>query len=258
MRLAMLAVLLGLCARSAFCYPSALGPTGGLNIPDPLTLAPEKTQVAVHLEGLEEFNTSKLAQDTVFDLSPKVLVGVYDYLELGVEKTFRVTSSIKDESISINGKYRFPYDTFNVAVGFITPTNGIDWTSTYVVMGWGVLWGGFGVNFGGRSFREITQDQFINVGIAKMGGFNLRRQIRAGGDVFSGEPDNFFGLVGVNYKVAERLRLCADYNGDRFTAGVRVPFHSWGFDAEYVTQRANDTLFDRSSQNWRVGFFGSW
>ena len=252
--------IVGLLAMvsSAFAHPSYLGPTGGLNTPNPLTLAPERTEVALHLEGVQEYSPSKLAVETVFDLSPKVLVGVYDYLELGVEQTLRMNSGYRNEAVTINAKYRFPFDSFNVAVGALITTNSIDWTSVYSVLGWKVLYGGFGVNFGGRSFRELTQDQFINVGVAKMGGYQLRREVRNGTDVFTGEPDSFFGFVGLDYKVAEHLEFLADYNGDRFAAGVRVPFHSWGLDVAYVSQRANDTLFNRTTQHWRIGFLSHW
>jgi len=239
-------------------HPSFLGPTGGLNTPNPLTLAPEKTEVAIHLEGINEYSPQTLATETVFDLSPKVLVGVYDFLELGVEQTVRVNSGFKNESCTINMKYRFPLDSFNVAVGALIATGTADWSTGYVVMGWKVLYGGFGVNFGGRSFREITEDQFVNVGTAKMGGYNLRRALRDGTDVFTGEPDSFFGIVGLDYKLAEHLEFLADFDGDRFSAGIRLPFHSWGFDAAYVSQRANDTLFSRNTQHWRIGFMGHW
>lgn len=245
-------------AGVAFGHPSALGPTGGLTIPNTKTLEPERTQVGLTMEGLREFSPSRLAVETVVDLSPKVLVGVYEHLELGIEQTLRVNSTFKNESVTINGKYRFPYDTFDVAVGFLAATSSPDWSTAYVVMGFKVLWGGFGVNFGGRRFRELTQDRFTNVGTAKMGGYNLRREVRNGTDVFSGEPDVFFGLVGLDYKVSEHFEILADYNGDRFTAGVRFPYHSWGFNAGYVSQRANDTLFSRETQNWQLGFFGSW
>lgn len=244
--------------RVALAHPSSLGPSGGLTIPNTKTLPPERTQVALHVESLREFSPHRLAVETVADLSPKVLVGVYEHLELGLEQTVRVNSGFKNESVAINGKYRFPYDTFDVAVGFLAPTSSADWTSAYVVMGFKVLWGGFGVNFGGRRFREITQDRFTNVGTAKLGGYNLRRAVRNGTDVFTGEPDSFFGLVGLDYKVAEHFELLADYNGDRFSAGVRLPYHSWGLDLAYITQRANDTLFSRETQHVRVGFFGSW
>ena len=259
-RFIMVATLLaGLVApRVAVAHPSALGPSGGLTIPNTKTLPPERTQVAVHAEMLREFSPQRLAVETVADLSPKVLVGVYEHLELGIEQTLRVNSGFKNESVTINGKYRFPFDTFDVAVGLLVPTSTADWTSAYVVMGFKVLWGGFGVNFGGRRFREITQDRFVNVGTAKLGGYNLRREVRNGTDVFTGEPDTFFGLVGLDYKVAEHFELLADYNGDRFSAGIRLPYHSWGFDAAYITQKANDSLFSRETQHVRVGFFGSW
>ena len=249
--------VLAMGARGAAAHPSSLGPTGGLTIPDTKTLPPDRTQAAVTIEGFREFSPDRLQIETVMDVSPKVLVGVYEHLELGAEQTIRVNSTFKNDSVTINGKYRFPYDTFDVAVGFIAPTSAGDWTSAYVVMGFKVLWAGVGVNFGGRSFRELTQNQFVNIGVAKLGGYQLQRAVVNGSDVFTGQPDSVYGLVGLDYKVAEHFELLADYNGDRFAAGVRFPFHTWGITAGYLSQSANDTLFSRESQHWQAGFFGS-
>ena len=203
-------------AAPLFAAPSFIGPSGGFSTPNPLTLAPERTEVDIHIQGENEFSPSLLAQDTVFDLSTSVLAGVYDYMELGVEQTFRINSSYPNPALYIDGKYRFPYDTFNVAVGVLAATNGVDWSTGYVVAGWKVLYGGIGANFGGRSFREITPGNFTNVGLAPMGGYTLIRQIVNGSDTFSGAPDSFFGFVGLDYKCAEHLELIADYNGDKF------------------------------------------
>ena len=244
--------------RGAHAHPSSLGPTGGMTIPNTKTVPPDRTEVGLTLEGVREFSHTQLAVETIVDLSPKVTVGVYEHLELGVEETLRINSSLQNESVTINGKYRFPFDTFDIAVGFLAPTSGVDWTSVYTVAGFKVLWAGFGVNFGGRSFRELTLDNFINVGTAKLGGYQLKREIRNGTDAFTGAPDQFYGLVGLDYKAAEHLEILADYNGDRFSAGLRFPYHSWGFTTGYVSQRANDTLFSRDTQHWQLGFFGCW
>ncbi len=251
-------LLFWVLAASALAAPSFVGPSGGFLTPNPLTLAPERTEVELHLQGFQEFSPSFLATDTVFDLSTEVLVGVYDYMELGVTKTFRINSGYPEQPVYINAKYRFPYDTFNVAVGALISLSGIDWSSAYVVMGWKVLYGGFGANFGGRSFREITPGNFSNVGVAQLGGYSLVRTVVNGTDSFSGAPDSFFGMVGLDYKVGDHLELIADYNGDRFAAGARLCYHSWGVSAAYVTQAANDTLLDRSTQHYVVGFFGHW
>lgn len=245
-------------AVGAGAHPSAVGPTGGLTTPSPLTLSPQVTEVSVHVEGLHEFSPNTLSVETVYDASPKVLVGIYDTIELGVEKTFRVRGGPRNESLTVNGKYRFPFDTFNVSLGVIAPTAAPDWTSIYVVMGWKAIWGGFGFNVGGRKFRELTLDQFVNVGTSKLGGYELRRTIRNGTDQFTGEPDVFYGLFGIDYKLAEHLEVLADYNGDRFTAGFRLPFHEFVLDTAYVTQRAKDTLFARETLHYQVAFTGHW
>src|SRR5687767_7206246 len=91
LRLQAKALAMAMClVAPVVAHPSMLGPTGGLNTPNPRTLPPEKTQVALHVEGINEFSPHKLSVETNFDLSPKVLVGVYDNIELGLEQTIRV------------------------------------------------------------------------------------------------------------------------------------------------------------------------
>lgn len=253
--------VLALLARPVFAHvgqhsPTIIGPTGGFLAPNPLTLPPEKTAVAVHLEGLNVFSENTLDVEPAYALSSKVLVGVYDYLELGLERQFRLHTSQGDDSIYANAKYRFPFDSFNLAVGIVAPLTPPDWTSAYLVAGWKALWVGFGTNFNGRRFRELTLDSFRNVGVSRLGGYSLRRELRNGNDEFSGEPDAFFGLVGFNHRLSDNLRIIADYNGDRVAAGARVEFHDWNVDVLYVTQSAIDELFSRETQNWMIGIGG--
>jgi len=236
--------------------PTTIGPTGGFGVPSPLTMPPERTAVAVHFEAFNQFSESTLDIEPTVHMSPKVVVGIYDYLEVGLEKTFKIHSENEQETIYANIKYRFPFDSMNVAVGAIVPLTPPDWTSAYMVMGWKALWAGFGVNLGGRRFRELTLNNFQSVGVARMGGYTLRRRVVDGSDQFTGEPDAFFGLVGFNHRLGKHLEVVADYNGDRVSAGFRIPFHSWNVDLIYVSQAATDSLFSRETQNYQIGVTG--
>ncbi|MBI2944220.1 MAG: hypothetical protein HYY25_08470 [Candidatus Wallbacteria bacterium] len=233
--------------------PSQIGPTGGLTIPDPMTLEPERTEVGITLESYDQL-TANFDVDTSYDFSGKVNVGVYHNLELGVEKTFRQKTTFRDQPYWFSGKMRFPVDTFNVAVGLLAPISGPDASSFYSVVGWKSIWGGFGVNFGGKKFRELTTSQLTQAGISKFGGFNLQRITVPGrtGTVFTGEADTFFGLLGVNYRVSRNMSILGDFDGDRFSGGFRFNIKELILDAAYVGQKEIDSLFSRNTQNVMV------
>ncbi|MBI3891563.1 MAG: hypothetical protein HY303_08545 [Candidatus Wallbacteria bacterium] len=251
--LSVLAIMLGATVTRATASPSQAGPTGGLTIPDPMTLEPERTEVAVTAESFDQL-TSNLDVKTSFDFSTKVNAGVYHNLELGVEKTFREKTTFRDQPYWFSGKMRFPVDTFNVAVGLLAPISGPDATSVYTVAGWKSIWGGFGINFGGKKFRQLTQTQLINAGVAKFGGFSLIRGTTPGlnGATFTGEVDTFFGLIGFNYRVSRNMAILGDFDGDRFAGGFRFNIKELVLDAAYVGQKEIDTLFSRNTQNVMV------
>ncbi len=239
-----------MASGALMAVPSYTGPTGGLTIPDPMTLAPDRTELSVSLESLDQLTTD-LSVKTSLDFTGRLTVGVYDNLELGIAKTYRQKSSFRDQPFTIHGKMRFPMDTFNVAVGLIAPVSGPDASSMYVVGGWKSLWAGFGINFGGKSFRELTTTQLINAGVSRFGGFSLQRVTKPGrtGEIFTGEADTFFGLVGFNYQLSGNMALLGDFDGDRFAGGFRFRLKELFLDAAYVGQKENDSLFSRQTNN---------
>jgi len=234
--------------------PSMAGSTGGFLIPSPQTLRPEVYNIAVHGESLKELNHSTGDQDTSFDIGFKLNAGVYDNLEIGFEQTIRSDSDYRDDEFRLNLKYRLPVETFNLSVGGTFATGGRDYHSMYLIGGWKVLYGGFGFNFGGDTLHEINTSTIARFGTAKFGGYRLKRQINSSGsDTYTGSPDDFFPLIGVNFKLSEYFNLLMDFNGDRFAAGFRASLKDFNIDVAYVGQSEIDSLLDRSSENLSIG-----
>lgn len=241
-------------ALVAGAQASALGSSGGLSVPDPETLAPEQYQLELYGELFDETNLNTGALDNTANLTFVLNVGVYDNFELGMRRVARLNSPVQGESFQLTGKYRFPVDTYNVTIGGVLSTSGSDWSSLYVVAGWKALWLGFGYNFGGDRIREFTRNRLTSVGTASFGGYSVRTARNGfGQEVVTGNPDPIFGLFGVNLKLSEHLRALADFDGDRFTGGVRLMMKDIKVDLSYVSQKERDSLFDRQSQNFQLG-----
>ena len=234
--------------------PSVYGSSGGLLVPSPDTLRPEVYNLGVHGESFRELNRSTGSQTTSYDIGFKLNTGVYDNLEIGLEQTIRSDSDYRNDEMNLNFKYRLPVETFNLSVGGNFATGGRDYHSTYFIGGWKALYGGFGFNWGGDRLRELNTSTISRFGTAKFGGYRLRRQVNtSGSDTYIGEPDPFFALIGVNFKVSEYLNLLMDYNGDRFAAGFRIGLKDFTIDVAYVGQSDIDSVLDRDSENVLVG-----
>lgn len=250
---AVLGLALGLLGASRTAA-SALGSSGGLAVPDPETLRREEYSVEVYGELFDETNLNTGGNDNTADLTFVANAGVYDNLELGVRRVARQNSPLANESFQITGKYRFPVDTYNLTFAMNLATSAPDWSSIMLIGGWKALWVGFGYNFGGRDIREVTLAQLAQVGFADYGGYNVRSGRNARGEsVITGHPESIFGVFGLNLKLSESLRALADYNGDRFSGGVRFQIKDVNLDLSYVGQREKDTLLNRQTQNFRLG-----
>ncbi len=242
-----------LISSAAYAIPSGSGLSGGLMIPDTSTLAPERYEIAFTTELFDEMNPSTNQIDTTADMSFKLNVGVYDNLEMGIERKTRLETANQDESITIQAKYRFPIDTFNVSAGVVVPAGGPDYTSLFFMAGWKAIHLGFGFNFGGLQLAQVDTNTFNSPGMAKFGGYTLRRSVTPGSDEFIGNPDTFFGLLGANFQLSDSWSLLFDYNGDRFSGGMRFLFKDMHVDLAYVGQSEYDSLLDRKSMNFQLG-----
>lgn len=248
------AVLLALVAVApVLAAPSGIGLTGGLQVPSPITLKPETYEVGVTVEGFRERNLSTSAVETTADIGLKINVGIYDNLEMGLEKTIRSSSDLRDDDATVQFKYRLPVESFNLSVGTVFSTGGIDYSSAYVVGGWKALYMGVGLNFGGSRLEEITLNTIRRFGTAKFGGYNLRHVTTLAGETFIGEPEEFFAIVGADFKLSDYFSMLMDFNGDRFAAGFRFRLKDFNVDLAYVGQSETDALLDRDSMNFQFG-----
>ncbi len=244
-----------LLLASAFSVQaSGLGSSGGLNVPDPETLPKEEYQLQLYAEFFDETNLNTGALANTADLSFVVNAGIYDDLELGLKRTARQNSPLANESFQLTGKYRFPVDTYNITLGTSIATSTPDWSSVYLTAGWKSLWFGFGYNFGGKRLREVTRSRLGQVGTSSFGGYSVRSARNSQGqEVITGQPDSVFGLFGLNVKLSENLRALADFDGDRFSGGVRFNIKDVNLDLAYVSQKEKDSLLGRTSQNFQFG-----
>ena len=248
-----MAALLVLVTSSVFAAPSLIGLTGGLTVPSPKTLKPETYETSVHVEGYKELNRSTNAEETTADISVKLNAGVYDNLEVGLEKLMRSASDMRDDQVTCQIKYRLPVETFNLSMGTVFSTGGVDYSSAYLVGGWKVLYGGVGLNFGGQRLEELTLTQVRRFGTAKFGGYRLKRGIRNGSDTYIGEPEEFFAMFGADFRLSDYFNLIMDFNGDRFAAGFRLQMKDFNFDVAYVGSSETEALLGRDTQNFIVG-----
>lgn len=233
---------------------SSLGSSGGLNVPDPETLPREEYTLELYGELFDETNLNTGDLTNTADLTFVANAGIYDNLELGIRREARQNSPLANESFQITGKYRFPVDTYNITLGGVLATSAPDWSSLYLVAGWKSLYMGFGYNFGGKRIREVTRSRLAQVGFASFGGYNVRTaRNQRNEEVITGHPDTVFGLFGLNMKLSETLSALADYDGDRFSGGVRFQIKDFALDLAYVSQKEKDTLLGRTSQNFQLG-----
>ena len=233
---------------------SGLGSSGALTVPDPETLPREEYQLQIYAELFDETNLNTGALANTADVTFVANAGIYDNFELGIRQVARQNSPLANESFQLTTKYRFPVDTYNITLGGVLATSAPDWSSIYLTAGWKSLWFGFGVNVGGRDIREVTRNNLNQVGFASFGGYNVRTGRNARGEqVVTGHPDRVFGLFGLNVKLSDSLRALADFDGDRFSGGVRFNIKDFNLDVAYVSQREKDTLLGRSTQNVQVG-----
>jgi hypothetical protein len=240
------AILLALAVASS-ARASALGSSGALTVPDPETLPREEYQLQIYGELFDETNLNTGALANTADVTFVANAGIYDNFELGVRQVARQNSPLANESFQLTGKYRFPVDTYNITLGGVLATSAPDWSSVYLTAGWKSLWFGFGINVGGRDIREVTRNNLSQVGFASFGGYNVRTGRNARGEqVVTGHPDR-------NVKLSESLRALADFDGDRFSGGVRFNMKDFNLDVAYVSQREKDTLLGRNTQNVQVG-----
>ncbi|MBI3039413.1 hypothetical protein HYY75_10265 [bacterium] len=209
---------------------SLTGNSGALLVPSPGVMEPGKSAVAVHAIPFElyDINDRQFPDDNYFDTSVKLVYGVFEGFELGIDKTFTNQDRYNiPEPTYVNAKYQVPG---NITLGgsFCTDA-GSGYSSAWVSAGVPVIWGGVGTNFGTGNFK-FTYNGWDKLARGKYGGYNYKY------DRAEGWADPLFFMVGGLIPITNYTNFMYDFNGDRFSLGFRFSYQKIvHFDASYIS-----------------------
>ncbi|MBF0405934.1 MAG: hypothetical protein HQM10_01165 [Candidatus Riflebacteria bacterium] len=209
---------------------SLSGGTGAILIPSPGVIEPGKTAVAVHVLPFDVYNVNdkKYEYERYFDTSSKIVFGVTEGFELGLEKTFSNQDQYDIANpLFIHTKYQVPG---NVTLGGCFSTNtGDAYSSVWVSAGVPALWVGAGGNFGPNPFKFFYR------------GWDLMAKSRFGGYNYDyskaqGYADPVWFMVGGTFSLSNYLNFVYDFNGDKFSLGFRANYQKTVFlDISYIS-----------------------
>jgi len=205
------------------------GLTGSLLVPSPGVLEPNKSSLAVHGMTFDLFdvNDNKYQDQDYFDTSVKMTFGAMEGLEVGFDKTFSNQDRFGiPEPVYVNAKYQVPG---NVTLGGNFCSSGDGYSSVWVCAGVPAVWVGTGINFGPGKYRFFFNgyDHFKR---AKLGGYNYDYNKAEG----YADPAYFF--VGGNCPISKSTHFVYDFNGDKFSLGLRLNYRKIVFfDASYIS-----------------------
>ncbi|MFZ2958462.1 MAG: hypothetical protein WA705_16365 [Candidatus Ozemobacteraceae bacterium] len=216
---------------------SLTGSTGGLLIPSPGVLEPGKTAVAVHAVPFDLYDITdrKYTDTSYFDTSVKLIYGLADGFELGIDKVFSNQDRFAiTEPTFINMKYQVPG---NITIGGSFCAGSQEgYSSVWVAAGVPVIWVGVGGNFGPRNFR-FSYTGMENISKAKYGGYNYKY------DRAEGYADPIWFMVGGAIPMSNYSHLMYDFNGDKFSLGLRFNYQkAVYFDVSYVSDGDYENL----------------
>lgn len=208
---------------------SMTGGSGATLVPSPGVLEPGKTAVAVHAVPFDLYDVSERRLDDAayFDTAVKLVYGLSDGVELGVDKTFTNQDRFDiPEPTYINLKYQVPG---NITVGGSFAAGDTGYSSAWISAGVPVVWVGVGGNFGPTSFK-FSYNGYDRLSRAKFGGYNYKY------DRGEGWADPIWFMVGGAIPMTNYTHFLYDFNGDRFSLGFRFNYQKVVFfDASYVS-----------------------
>ncbi|MBF0543545.1 MAG: hypothetical protein HQM08_03885 [Candidatus Riflebacteria bacterium] len=208
---------------------SISGGTGAFLVPSPGVIEPGKTAVAVHAIPIDLYDVTdrKVGTDNYFNTSTKVLFGVSEGFELGLEKTFSNQDQFDiTEPVFITTKYQVPG---NITLGGCFATSPDAYSSVWVETGVPVLWVGVGANFGVNTYK-FTYRGWERLARAKFGGYNYTYSTALG------YADQVWFMVGGALPISNHLHFVYDFNGDRFSMGFRANYQKTVFfDLAYIS-----------------------
>lgn len=208
---------------------SMTGGSGGMLVPSPGVLEPGKTAVAVHAVPFTLYDVTERRLDdaSYFDTVAKLVYGLSDGVEIGVDKTFSNQDRFDiPEATYINLKYQVPG---NVTVGGSFAAGDTGYSSAWISAGVPVIWVGLGGNFGPTNYK-FSYMGYQRLARAKFGGYNYKY------DRGEGYADPVWFMVGGAIPMSNYSHFVYDFNGDRFSMGFRFNYQKVAFfDASYVS-----------------------
>ena len=208
---------------------SLTGGSGALLVPSPGVLEPGKTAVSVHAVPFDLYDISerRLEDASYFDTAFKLVYGLSDGVELGVDRTFTNQDRFDiPEPTYLNLKYQVPG---NVTIGGSFSAGDGGYSSAWVSAGVPVIWVGVGGNFGPDSYK-FYYNGYQRLARAKFGGYNYKY------DRGEGYADPIWFMVGGAIPMTDYTHFLYDFNGDRFSLGFRFNYQKVAFfDASYVS-----------------------
>lgn len=230
------------------------GGTGGILIPSPGVLKPDKKAVGVHVQTFELYDATgnQFEDQDYFDVTISGAWGMENGIEVGFDKTFANQDRYDiDEPLYLNFKYQTGK---KVTVGGSINCNS-GYHSVWAATGLPVIWVGVGSNFGASDYKFTystlpgKRDKFKK---AKYGGYNYNY------DTATGHADKFFFMVGGLIPLNKNLRFAYDFNGDKFSLGFRFNYlDSLYLEASYLSNGDYENLphaiSHKKSRNFTIG-----
>lgn len=206
------------------------GSTGGLLVPSPGVLEKDRALVSVHAMpfALYNINDNQIRDADYFDTSIKADFGAWPGFEIGIEKTYNNQDRFDlDLPLYVNAKYQVP-GNITLGTSLCTDAN-TGYSSFWVAAGLPAVWAGVGVNFGCEDYHFYYRG-YDKLRRAKYGGYNYDY------NTAKGYADPVFFMVGGALPMNRYSDFVYDFNGDRFSLGMRFNYQrTVFFDAFFVS-----------------------
>jgi len=197
---------------------SIIGPTGYLLVPNWKTLKENSGNAAIHIYYPTSNNTTKMAKIMKFNYSP------FKNFELGAAKIYTDLPNLSNLDPYFNVKYSFAK---NFCVGAIfdasSQNDDVYYENSY--------FGAYG--FANEKF-SLTVGGGINTG--KSNAFAHF------GDADINDSKKTFIMAGADFKLTDDMKLVMDFNGDRYSFGLRYQQKNYYFDIAMIQEGDNLAL----------------
>lgn len=197
---------------------SIIGPTGYLLVPNWKVLKENTANAAIHIYYPTSNNTTKMAKILKFNYSP------IKNLEIGAAKFFTDLPNLSSLDPYFSVKYSF---AGNFCAGAIFDASSQNDDAYYKNSYYGVY---------GFSKKKIS----LTIG----GGINTGKSNAFAhfGDADATDSDKGFVIAGADFKLTDDMKLVMDFNGDRYSYGLRFQKKNYYFDIAMIQEGDNLAL----------------